>query len=225
MKTSPQHKVKGIAAVLLLSGLAGCVSQPEPIEQEPLFEPTYNEYYSEVRNQGGSIYTAGNRLGLYEDLKAHRVGDILTVFLVEQTSGQNSADNSVSQATDMNVEAPTFGGSLRPNMEIDLGSENSFSGQSGTSQSNSLNGAITVTVTGVLDNGNLIVEGEKWVRINQASEFIKLQGVVRQADISTNNTVLSTQVADAHIAYGGNGTHGTSPGWAAHVLFRSIWPF
>ena len=153
------------------------------------------------------------------------MGDILTVFLVEQTSGQNSADNSVSQATDMNVEAPTFGGSLRPNMEIDLGSENSFSGQSGTSQSNSLNGSITVTVTGQLDNGNLIVEGEKWIRINQAREFIRLQGVVRQADISTNNTVLSTQVADAHIAYGGTATHGTGPGWAARVLFSSVWPF
>ena len=219
------RSIKHVGLIITVAVLAGCASQPEVIEEEPAFEPTYNRFNADVQNLGGSIYSAGRRLGLYEDLKAHRVGDILTVFLVEQTSGQNSADNNVSQTTDMNVEAPTFGGSLRPNMEIDLGSENSFSGQSGTSQSNSLNGNITVTVTGVLANGNLVIEGEKWIRINQAREFIRLQGVVRQADISTNNTLLSTQVADAHIAYGGTGSHGTSPGWAPRVLFSSIWPF
>ena len=217
--------MKNLSLISAIAMLAGCVSQPEVIEEEPVFEPTYNRFNADVQNLGGSIYSANRRLGLYEDLKAHRVGDVLTVFLVEQTSGQNSADNNISQATDMNVEAPTFGGRLRPNMQIDLGSENSFSGQSGTSQSNSLNGNITVTVTGVLANGNLVIEGEKWIRINQAREFVRLQGVVRQADISTNNTLLSTQVADAHIAYGGSGTHGTNPGWATHFLFRSIWPF
>lgn len=225
MKKTESHKFRKIVLLSAIAGMTGCVSQPEMVEEEPAFEPTYNRFNADVQNLGGSIFSSGRRLGLYEDLKAHRVGDILTVFLVEQTSGQNSADNNVTQATDMNVEAPTFGGSLRPNMEIDLGSENSFSGQSGTSQSNSLNGNITVTVTGVLANGNLVVEGEKWIRINQAREFIRLQGVVRQADISTNNTLLSTQVADAHIAYGGTGSHGTAPGWAAQFLFRSIWPF
>ncbi len=225
MKLTESKLLKLLHLLVLTTLLASCISAPEPIEEVPDFTPTYQRPYEMLKNDGGAIYSPIRRLGLYEDLKAHRVGDIVTVFLVEQTSGQNSADNSVSQATDMNVEAPTFGGSLRPNMEIDLGSENSFSGQSGTSQSNSLNGSITVTVTSVLANGNLVVEGEKWIRINQAREFVRLQGVVRQADISTNNTVLSTQVADAHIAYGGTGSHGTGAGWASRVLFSSIWPF
>ena len=217
-----QHLVIISATALVLNA---CTTPQPTVEPTPEFAPTYQQFYSVLQSHGGAIYKPGRRLGLYEDLKAHRIGDILTVFLVEQTSGQNSADNSVSQATDMRVDPPTFGGSLRPNMEIDLGSENSFNGQRGTSQSNSLNGSITVTVTAILDNGNLIVEGEKWIQINQAREFIRLQGVVRQPDISTNNTLLSTQIADARIAYGGSGTHGNGPGWASRVLFSSLWPF
>jgi flagellar L-ring protein precursor FlgH len=216
---------KIITVLVLLTGIASCVSpqSDDPFEGEQ--EPSYLRLLSAQELPSGSLYSASSAMGLYEDIKATRIGDILTVVLVEQTSGQNSADNSVNQSTEMNVRTPTFGGRSRTNMQIDLGSENSFSGQSGSSQSNSLSGSITVTVHTVLPNGNLVVEGEKWIRINQANEFVRLKGVVRQVDIDTNNTLLSTQVADARISYGGTGTSGNSPGWAAKVLFSSIWPF
>ncbi len=188
-------------------------------------EPSYLRLQAMAPAQSGSIFQSSSSLGLFEDIKANRIGDILTVFLVEQTAGQNSADNSINQSTGMNVITPTFGGRTRPGMQIDLGSENTFSGQRGSSQSNSLSGSITVTVHAVLPNGNLVIEGEKWVRINKANEFVRLKGVVRQKDIGTNNSLLSTQVADARISYGGTGADGNSPGWAAKVLFSSIWPF
>ena len=211
--------------LVLLTGIASCTAPQsnQPFEGEQ--EPSYLRLQSAQELPSGSLYQASSAMGLYEDIKANRIGDILTVVLVEQTSGQNSADSSVNQSTEMNVQTPTFGGSSRANMQIDLGSENSFSGQSGSSQSNSLSGSITVTVHYVLPNGNLVVEGEKWIRINQANEFVRLKGVVRQVDIDTNNTLLSTQVADARISYGGTGTNGNSPGWAAKVLFSSLWPF
>ena len=211
--------------LILLASLTACVTpqSSQPVEGEQ--EPSYLRLRSAHELPSGSLYQASSAMGLYEDIKANRVGDILTVMLVEQTSGQNSADNSVNQSTEMNVQTPTFGGRSRANMQIDLGSENSFSGQSGSSQSNSLSGSITVTVHAVLPNGNLVVEGEKWIRINQANEFVRLKGVVRQVDIDTNNMLLSTQVADARISYGGTGTNGNNPGWAAKVLFSSIWPF
>ncbi|PCI81637.1 MAG: flagellar basal body L-ring protein [SAR86 cluster bacterium] len=216
---------KYLTVLILLTGVVSCTTPQsnQPLEGEQ--EPSYLRLQSAGELPSGSLYQASSAMGLYEDIKAKRIGDILTVVLVEQTSGQNSADNSVNQSTEMNVRTPTFGGSSRANMQIDLGSENSFSGQSGSSQSNSLSGAITVTVHTVLPNGNLVVEGEKWIRINQANEFVRLKGVVRQVDIDTNNTLLSTQVADARISYGGTGTSGNSPGWAAKVLFSSIWPF
>ena len=108
-----------------------------------------------------------------------------------------------------------------------MGSEMCIRDRSGTSQSNSLNGSITVTVHGIMPNGNLIVEGEKWVNINQAHEYVKLQGVVRPRDIGAYNTIYSTQVADARISYGGRGTNAqsNSPGWAARILLNPIWPF
>lgn len=214
------------ALVLMTSTLLmSCASTADQDQDMMELEPSYLRLQAMVPMQSGSIFQSGSALGLYEDIKANRVGDILTVFLVEQTSGQNSADNSINQSTGMNVQTPTFGGRTRPGMQIDLGSENSFSGQRGSSQSNSLSGSITVTVHEVLPNGNLVIEGEKWVRINKANEFVRLKGVVRQKDIGTNNSLLSTQVADARISYGGTGADGNSPGWAAKVLFSSIWPF
>jgi len=216
---------KYLSVLISLTGLASCAAPQSNQAFEGEQEPSYLRLRSAHELPSGSLYQASTAMGLYEDIKANRIGDILTVILVEQTSGQNSADTSVNQSTEMNVRTPTFGGSSRTNMQIDLGSENSFSGQSGSSQSNSLSGSVTVTVHAVLPNGNLVIEGEKWIRINQANEFVRLKGVVRQVDIDTNNTLLSTQVADARISYGGTGTNGNSPGWAAKVLFSSLWPF
>ncbi|PCJ40834.1 MAG: flagellar basal body L-ring protein [SAR86 cluster bacterium] len=213
-----------LVAVLVML-LSGCTSIPEEIEPE--FSPTYQSRNSDADSRQGSIFQAGNVLALFEDQKANRIGDILTVLLVEQTSGQNSSDNNVNQSTNMSLATPTFGGSSRPNMGVDLSSENSFIGASGSSQSNSLSGSIAVTVTEVLDNGNLIIEGEKWIRINQGNEYIRLQGVIRPKDIDTFNTLYSTQIADAHISYGGRGNNarGNVPGWAAKILFSPLWPF
>lgn len=204
----------------------GCASSARQVQPE--FLPSYQRLQpATVEQQLGAIYQPGRVHSLYEDVKARRIGDILTVLLVEKTAGQNSSDNSVNQSTAMSVATPTFGGSSRPNMAIDLGSENSFSGQSGSSQSNSLSGSIAVTVHEVLPNGNLVIEGEKWVQINQAREYIRLQGVIRPKDIDAFNTLYSTQVADARISYGGTGNNarGNNPGWAAKVLFSPLWPF
>lgn len=224
-------RISRVARLSLLTVLGmvliGCGGVPAPTNI-PESMPSYEQLRSQSqRMTTGSIYQAGTEMVLYEDVKARRVGDILTVLLVEETSGMNSSDNSLSQSTEMNVQTPTFGGSSRPNMNVDLGSENSFSGQSGSSQSNSLNGSVSVTVHEVLPNGNLVVQGEKRIRINQGDEYIRLSGVVRPKDIGTFNTLYSTQVADARITYAGRGTnsHNTTPGWASKILFSPLWPF
>ncbi len=225
MKIITTLKIVLVIIVLPILG-TGCASSNNEIE--PDLVPSY-ERLKGIRDlrQQGAIFQAGSELSLYQDVKARRIGDILTVLLVEETSGQNSSDSSVNQTTAMSVSTPTFGGSSRPRMAIDLGSENTFDGQSGSSQSNRLNGSIAVTVHEVLPNGNLVVEGEKRIRINQGNEYIRLQGVVRPKDIDTYNTLYSTQVADARIVYGGRGTNarGNSPGWASKILFSPLWPF
>lgn len=215
-----------LPALAFSVALTGCVSSDNEFVQ-PEFAPSYRQLQATPESLQGSIFQSGTERTLFEDIKARRVGDILTVLLVESTSGQNSSDNNVSQASGSTVTAPTFNGRARPNLGVSLNSENSFNGQSGSSQSNSLTGSIAVTVSGVLANGNLVIEGEKWVQINQGNEYIKLQGVVRPKDIGTFNTLYSTQVADARISYGGKGNNArnNNPGWATKILFSPLWPF
>lgn len=215
-----------LLAVFSLLMLSACVSAPVQMDESE-FSPTYASLQMAPQNSQGSIFNSGSERSFFEDMKARRIGDILTVMLVEQTSGQNSSDNSLSQSTSMDVSTPTFGGSSRANMGIDLDSANSFNGASGSSQSNSLNGSVSVTVTQVLRNGNLVIEGEKWLKINQGNEFIRVQGVIRPKDVDAFNSIRSTQIADARISYGGKGTNArnTTPGWAAKILFSPLWPF
>ena len=84
-----------------------------------------------------------------------------------------------------------------------LDSTSSFGGEASSSQNNSLLGSIAVQVSQVLPNGNLVIQGEKWIQINQGDEYIKLRGIIRPEDLSSTNSIPSTLVADARISYGG----------------------
>lgn len=215
-----------LLSLIVLAVLTACASAPEESMEE--YIPSYERLRAAAPKSGnGAIYSPGLELALYEDAKARRVGDILTVLLVEETSGQNSMDNSINSSTELNLDTPIFGGQSEPDFNYEVGGGSAFEGQSGSSQSNRLNGSIAVTVHQVLPNGNLVVEGEKWIRINQANEYVKLEGVVRPIDIGSFNTLYSTQVADARITYAGKGTNSqsNSPGWVARILFSPLWPF
>src|SRR5690606_37853855 len=133
-------------------------------------------------------------------------------------------DTNLNQSTSISGGPPTFGGSVRPNMGIDLGSDNVFTGESGSSQSNRPSGSIAVTVTDVLPGGNLLIQGEKWIQINQGKEFIRLEGIIRPRDVGPDNVIYSTQVADARISYSGTGAteNATVVGWAARVIFSPL---
>lgn len=209
-----------VGAFLLLTGCASNSSGDET--------PTPPAYAVEIPKApvevSGSIFQAGTEMTLFEDIKARRVGDILTVMLVEQNAGTKSADTSLSQSTGMSVSAPVIGNTTYDNIGLTIGSEGEFAGESGSSQRNSLSGSISVTVTQVLPGGNLFVQGEKWIEINQGQEFIKLQGVIRPRDVRPNNTIMSTQVADARITYSGSGaTENTNVvGWVARLLFSPL---
>jgi flagellar L-ring protein FlgH len=186
----------------------------------------------------GAIFQAGQEISLFQDAKARRVGDILTVVLVEQTTASKKADTTTSKKQDTQLDNPTIlGAPLSFNMpgpsnrDLNLGTtlsgSRSFEGAGDSSQSNKLQGNVTVTVAEVLSNGNLVVRGEKQMTINQGDEYIRFSGIVRPSDIGPNNTVLSTLVADAKIAYTGKGTldDSNSSGWLASFFNSAWWPF
>lgn len=180
----------------------------------------------------GSIYQAGSDRPLFENATARRVGDLLTIRLAERTSATKSATTSTSKKTDVSIPGPVIGGrpvtvNGVPILETAIGSENSFDGQGDSSQSNRLDGSITVTVAQRLPNGNLLVRGEKWLALNQGKEFVRVQGIVRPVDVEPDNSVPSWKVADAKISYGGRGAleDANSMGWLARFFNSPVMPF
>lgn len=179
-----------------------------------------------------SIYQSGSAWYLLEDIKPRRVGDMLTVTLQEKTDAKKLADTETKKATDNEIAAATILGapitaSDRELLATKLVSTYDFKGEADTQQSNSLTGSVTVTVVEVQVNGNLVVQGEKWVTINQGDEYIRLRGIVRPSDIGPDNTISSERVANAQIQYSGEGTiaNANEQGWLAK-FFNSPWmPF
>jgi flagellar L-ring protein precursor FlgH len=181
---------------------------------------------------GGAIYNTSSAVTLFQDYKARRVGDVLSVVLAERTNARKSANASASKESSAQVLDPIlFGRPVTrdgtPILNTDISATRDFEGEGGAAQSNLLEGVITVTVAEVLGNGNLVVQGEKWLRLNQGEEYLRLRGIVRPVDIRADNTVLSTQIGDAQIAYGGTGTlaQSSSPGWLTRFFNSPIWPF
>jgi flagellar L-ring protein precursor FlgH len=184
-----------------------------------------------VVNNSGSIYTAGYARPWFEDIKARQVGDLLTVILDEQTDASKTASTEISKDNSTDISAPkilgkdvSIGGDP---LSTGLESSNDFTGEADSSQSNNLQGSITVTVAQVLPNGNLVIQGEKWIAINQGDEYVRLRGIVRPVDIGPTNTVLSTQVANARITYKGKGATADSNaiGWLARFFISPLWPY
>ena len=225
-------------AMALLWLLSGCASmQPAPSDYRPAYPPVS----SPPPQTSGAIYQAGYGVALFEDIKARRVGDTITIVLQERTQASKDAKTETSKENDINVANPTLLGSeLRfdtpflphaDNRSSTLGtsmsSDQKFKGEGTSSQGNSLTGNITVTVVDVLGNGNLVVRGEKWLTLNQGDEYIQISGIVRPIDVRSDNTVLSGQVADARITYSGKGMVADSNkmGWLSRFFASVIWPF
>ncbi len=225
------QKYTGTRILILpaLLQLAGCSSVPQYSAEG--YEPTLPivEQVAPAPTDG-AIFVAGHQLTLFEDVKARRVGDILTVLLLEQTDAEKSSSTNIDKSGNNDISNPSLGNTILSkdyDVGIGLNSDHSFNGAGDSNQSNSLQGSITVTVAGVLPNGNLVVQGEKWIKINQGSEYIRLRGIVRPTDISTSNTIASTQVADARITYTGTGalSEANKAGWLTRFFMSPLWPF
>ena len=180
----------------------------------------------------GAIYQQGYNVLLFEDVRARRVGDIVTVVLAEATDAAKSSDTTLDKSSKSVIDNPiTFGKPISidgdRDLSFDLSSESAFEGESEANQKNRLTGSVAVTVTRVFPGGNLYVQGEKWIQINQGDEYVRLRGIIRSVDITANNTILSTQVADARISYSSIGADSdvNKPGWLTRFFLNPIWPY
>lgn len=217
--------------LIAVAGLSACAGQA-PRDDERSYEPVMPPEPEPQERVSGSIFQPQYAGSLTEDRRARRVGDILTVRLVERTDASKNASTNSSRDSETTLTPPTiFGRGVTHRgtniLDVDMGSSRSFEGQGGSSQSNRLEGEITVTVARQLPNGNLMIQGEKWLTLNQGEEMIRIAGIVRPQDISPDNSVASNRVADARITYSGKGTlaNANQPGWLARFFQSPLSPF
>lgn len=214
--------------------ITGCATAPIPKPGEARYSPVMPLSQQADKSSQGSIFASGAGISLWEDKRARRIGDIITLYLDERTvsSKKNTTAIDKEDRTDMGVDSllgtdaatSRFGGL---NMSINTDNVREFEGDAASDQSNRLQGQISVTVADVLPNGVLVVRGEKWMTFSQGDEFIRIEGLLRPSDVSPANTALSTRLADARITYSGTGdlAEAQKQGWASRFFGSTWWPF
>lgn len=223
---------KTITTVLILNLAFACSAARIVVQPDPQYAPVDMKDIAYQPKPNGSIFQAGRSIRLFEDQKAYRIGDVLSIILSESTNASKSAATSTTKDDDVDISAgillggtPTFkGNSILTNT---FGGNRAFSGSGDSEQSNSLSGEITAMVVDVLPNGNMVIRGEKIIGLNQGSEYIRISGVVRPQDVSSDNVVLSQKIANARIYYGGGGVvaESNTKGWLSRLFDSPLFPF
>ena len=154
----------------------------------------------------------GQSSSLFTDIKANRVGDILTVLIYEYSNAKSQAETKNEKSGEFSTEGGPGTGPLDfiPLFGVGGKNKNSFDGKGENQRSQTLRGKMTVTVVGVKENGDLIVRGSRTIGISKDKETMTLTGVVRQKDIKPDNTIESYLLADAEISYTGKGASNTA---------------
>ncbi|MXP27619.1 flagellar biosynthesis protein FlgH [Porphyrobacter algicida] len=180
-----------------------------------------------VQPANGAIFQSANGYApLHYGQRARSVGDPVTVVLAERTTTAKSASGKTSRDGSLSLTPPSVGPfSFNPNI-LNSGASGSFNGKGDAAQASSLSGAITVTIAEVLPGGIARIRGEKIMDLSQGQEWIQLTGIIRLADISSDNQILSTRIADAQIAYSGKGSvqRSAREGWLSK-FFSMVSPF
>jgi len=214
-------------AILSIFLISACGQYIEDRRSED-YEPIYlgSESSKNAQPSFGAIYNSQNS-GLFAmESRAHRVGDILTVSFTESFQATKSQNAASTKSSDSKVTLPNIlenlaGTDLIPeSTDLSASTEQSFTGSGSSNQSNSLKGLISVHVVRVFANGNLEILGQKKLTLNNGDEYIRVSGIVRPKDISSDNIVPSDRIANADIDYIGAGDTAVSgkKGWYSRLI-------
>ncbi len=223
-----------LSSLVVLAVLQGCASQApvlSTLSPSPDFAPVYPLAKDQTAPATGRIY--GNRQSdaWFGRGRNYQVGDLITVLLNESTQADRSQKTDISRDAS-NTALPSGAnlllGNIHPILDgLNMNSAKTTSTGKGTAaQGASLTGSVTVTVTDILANGNMVVRGEKKLGLSEGTEVIQVAGVIRPQDIGPNGTVQSLRLANAQIAYRGTGdlASASKPGWGTTGLMK-FWPF
>ncbi len=223
------------SVIALSLALSGCVIHAPAIPDDPSYAPVMSPTQAPTMAHNGSLYRPTMGMDLFSDRVARHIGDIVTVILQESTTSQKSTSVDISK--DSSVLVPQVAGAAGTmlgnavglkglGLGTDLSSQTDFKGGGDAAQSNNLRGSIAVSVVDIWPNGTLVIRGEKWLTLNKGKEFIRINGLVRPDDISPDNTIMSTKVANARITYSGTGQMASSQsmGWVTRFFNSKYWP-
>jgi flagellar L-ring protein precursor FlgH len=223
-----------LSSLVVLAVLQGCAAQQpvmSSLSPSPDFAPVYPLAKDQTAPATGGIY--GNRQSdaWFGRGRNYQIGDLITVMLNESTQADRSQKTDVSRDasnTALPKGANTLLGNVHPFFDaLNLNAaKTASSGKGSAAQAASLTGSVTVTVTEILANGNLVVRGEKKLGLSEGTEVIQVAGVIRPQDIGPNGTVQSLRLANAQISYRGSGdlASASKPGWGTSALLK-LWPF
>ncbi len=162
---------------------------------------------------------------LFSDYKASKVGDAVTVIVVEENSASKDASTNTSRASTIGANgSAAYGAANTPSGALTLGTNNDFKGSGSTSEKGSVQATVSAQVVKVDQYGNLEIQGSRLISVNGQDQIIKLSGIIRPSDIQPDNTISSSQISDAKIIFEGSGSidQSQSPGWLTklfHWLF------
>jgi flagellar L-ring protein precursor FlgH len=232
-----------LPALLCLSGClsAGCHATREEAAIMPPITPTQTYMEPEARYANpGSIYDEGNADGLFADARARRVGDIVMVRIVENMKAKNQADLTANRETtnqygvraytrlkDINVLGQGgYPARTGPGLVFDTTSTSETTSDGETNRENTVTATVAARVVRILPGGGMQIEGARETRINDETQYLVVRGIIRAVDVAADNSVTSNRIADAHIAYYGEGVIAdkTKPGWLTRLL-DNLWPF
>ena len=232
-----------IFVIAIYVTLTGCASTPSAKLPPPPPKYVYQMEETVTAPVANSLWN--DSINLFEDRKARRLNDLVTINIIESLSGSGTADTSTSRdssgdyqltnlfgmETDFGIQNlpivnKAFGDSSSFEPTVQGSAKSDFKGKGDTNREGELIATITAKVVEVLPNGNLMLEARKELTINEERQILVLKGMVRPDDISMSNMVMSNKIADAEVFYVGDGViqDKQKPGWLVRGLDK-VWPF
>ena len=215
----------GLLGAMLALPAGPALAQAPPPKRDD-YEQVLERYLQAARATPATPDTAW-AAGLFGDLRARRINDLVTVRVVENISASGSADSALDKKSNGSASVTNlfgaenkFPGWLDATSLAAIGANTGFTGSGSTARNGSLTAVITARVTEVLPNGDLVLEGIRQVDINGDQQFIVLSGIARAADIGPGNVVPSTAVGQMQIRYFGKGLmkDNLKPGFLIRML-------
>ncbi len=189
---------------------------------------------SHAQGRRGSIYDPDQGpQGLISNKTAMRMGDLVTVVISESQDVKNEESSDLNKETTLDYQIKNFDiapKAFNPLPRVAADSEDTFKGTANYSKKGKFTARLTAVVVDTLPNGNLVVNGRREIRIDNETKLIEFSGIIRRYDINADNTITSELVANAKVAYTGNGplTNSTNRrgigGWI-HDAISWLWPF